>query len=30
MKAIALNTEAQVFGEIQQNQVGIDSSIEID
>ena len=26
MKAIALNTEAQVFGEIQQNQVGIDSS----
>ena len=29
MKAIALNTEVQVFGEIQQNQVGIDSSIEI-
>lgn len=26
MKAIALNTEAQVFGEIQQNQVAIDAS----
>ena len=29
MKAIALNTEAQVFGEIQQNQVAIDASLGI-
>ena len=27
MKAIALNTKAQVFGEIQQNQVAIDAFI---